>query len=219
MSIQTVDQYGSFITTGPHFSVLQCRGPVRHRQMLASSSKVICYAEHHLNSHKNRDINHGFVVTGKNIPKATERWASEYLAQVEYEFVVETKGIVRGVPGAGCVQWVTWPTPTMLLEPLFLSHDGVAEVLSTPEGREALGRCLSQSIIRTFAKGGLVGFSIGHAYRNSPTLIGDPGALFPPQDEGEPDWDEAFDTEAEVCEDAIKYATAHLGAYKPEAVT
>lgn len=206
MNQEIVDDYGSFIVKGPLFSVLECRGPVRHRQDLASQRRVICYAEQHLNSHPDGSINYAFVITGPAFPSATKTWSASYLGKVSDCFQVRDFGIRRGVPGQGCVRWVKWPTPTMLLEPLFLSHPEVAERMQLPEAREALGICLAESVIETFPAGGLVGLSVGHAFRGN----NDPGALYPQQDPDEPGWDPDFDTEAEVCTSIVAYATDHL---------
>lgn len=221
MTAQTIiDTHGSFITKGPKYSVLQCRGPVRYRQQLASERGVICYCEGHLNAfaaqfdaqgNRKPSPQYGFVVTGKNTPPKTEDWAESYLSKIGATFGIPTKGIVRGVPGQGCVQWVKWPTPTMLLEPLFMTDQEMAKRIMTGEGIDALGRCLADSIVETFPHGGLVGFSIGHAYRGN----GDKGANAPLIDDnkdGEPDyeWDESFDQEAELVEAYIDSATEML---------
>lgn len=210
MKTTTIDEAGSFITDGKKWSVLQCRGSVRNRQRLASQKHVICYAEAHLNSVPDQKVQHGFVITGENIPKATERWAESFLGKVADSFDVDTHGIMKGAQGSGCVQYVTWPTPTMLLEPLFLSHPETAELLTTGEGIDMLGRCLAESIMETFPDGGLVGLSIGHAYRGT----GDKGAKLPADLNGDgiPDWewDTSLDEEAELCEAYVKAATEIL---------
>lgn len=217
---QTVDQYGSYIAKGPKFSVLECRGPVRHRQQLASERRVICYAEGHLNAfatqrdeHGNRKPSpqYGFVITGKNVSQNAEDWAEAYLSRIAETFGVATKGIVRGVPGSGCVQWVKWPTPSMLLEPVFMTDPDMAQRIMTGEGIDALGWCLADSIIATFPHGGLVGFSKGHIHRGT----GDKGAQSPNIDDnndGVPDydWDESFDQEGELVEAYIDSAIEQL---------
>lgn len=225
MSTTIVDEFGSFVTKGQRFSVLECRGPVRHRQELAGRHRVVCYAEQHLNWAPNPETNYGFVITGASMPPKTAEWAEEYLKRVERTFGSRAKGIHRGVRGSGNVHWVRWPTPTMLLEPLFLTNLQVAERLQHAHAREELGVCLAASIAATFARG-LVGLSVGHAYRkpNTDASSGDPGALYPepPDEPEEPSvhwtkgrksyWDPDYDTEAEVCASVIEYATAHLVA-------
>jgi len=198
-----IDAYGSFITHGPRYSVLQCRGPVAHRQALASTHGVICYAEAHLNSFTNPDTQYGFVITGNNVPTKTIAWAKAYLSRIEHELHIPTKGIVRGVSGQGCVKHVRWPTPTMLLEPCFISHPNTARLLYSGLGIQALGRALAESIAECFPDGGLVGLSVGHMYRGT----GDRGARLP-RDEWS--WDPSFDDEGELCDAYVTRATEIL---------
>lgn len=226
MNPAPLDTFGSFITRGKVYSVLQCRGPISHRQELAAELKAICYAEQHLNSSTNTRVNHGFVI-GPNLSAAGRTWADLYLKAVAEAFGVNTKGVVKSGRGASLVARVPWPTPALVLEPLFLSAKpylnakgeevgvDVAEIMQTPEARELLGMCLAQSIVRAFPKGGLVALSVGHAYRlpSKGVSQGDPGALYPKQDPLEPAWDPAYDTEAEVADSAIAYATEHLVSF------
>lgn len=205
-----LDKFGSFITKGPIFSVLQCRGSVSHRQALASKQGVICYAEAHLNSHTDPKPQYAMVIAPKAMPKNAIRLAESFLEKVSKEFDIPNGGIVRGVRGSGCVQYVKWPTPSILLEPGFISNPEFAEVLQTGEGQEFLGKCLADAIIETFPGGGLVGLSIGHAYRGT----GDKGANLTGTG-----WDPAFDQEAELCEAYIDFATEYLTRHgaEPEA--
>lgn len=210
----TIDKHGSFISEGPRYSVLQCRGPVRYRQTLASDRGVICYAEAHLNASSNPKAQHGFVIAGSTTPKSTEEWADAYLSRIAETFGVKTYGVKKGIRGSGNVHWVKWPTPTMLLEPLFVSDPIMAARITSGEGLDALGRCLAGSIRATFPDGGLVGLSIGHAYRGT----GDGGANVARMDidgDGEVDEpDPAFDQEAELCEAYVDAATEILTEIK-----
>lgn len=200
---QTIDQHGSFLTEGPRYSVLQCRGPVSYRQRLASERGVICYAEAHLNSVPDPTVQHGFVITGSNVPPKTVEWATAYLARIEHELHIPTKGIVRNVPGQGCVMHVRWPTPTMLLEPCFISQPDTARLLYSGLGIRALGRALAESIVQCFPDGGIVGLSVGHMYRGT----GDRGARLPSD---EWSWDTSFDDEGELCDAYVNLATELL---------
>jgi hypothetical protein len=210
-----VDEWGSFISKGPRFSVLDCRGPVQHRQTLASKNGVICFAEQHLNWAPRPSTNHAFVITGDPTPPRTELWAAEYLSRVSLATGASSLGIRKGVQGSGNVRWVKWPTPSMLLEPLFLTNPEMAEWLQHPHAREIMGNCLADSVEATFARG-LVGLSTGHAFRKRGVGVssGDPGALYPdpPASAEEPStyWDANFDTEAEICADIIQWATLRL---------
>jgi hypothetical protein len=99
----------------------------------------------------------------------------------------------------------------MLLEPMFMTDPEMLRRITTGEGIDGLGRCLADSIVATFPHGGLVGLSIGHAYRGG----GDKGAKAPMIDDnknGEPDydWDESFDEEAELVEAYVDSATEML---------
>src|SRR5690606_30050159 len=145
-----------------------------------------------LNSFPDPTVQHGFVITGQNAPPKTEQWAGAYLRRIGSLFDVPTKGIVRGVPGQSCVMHVRWPTPTMLLEPLFLSGADIFHV--SGEGLDTvidrLGRALAESIVECFPSGGLVGLSIGHMYRGT----GDRGA----RSNRDWEWEPEFDDEGEL---------------------
>jgi hypothetical protein len=199
---EIIDDHGSFIVRGPKFSVLQCRGPVLYRQKLATERAVICYSEAHLNSFPNPDVQHGFVITGSSVPPKTVEWAGMYLRNIEHELHIPTKGIVRNVPGQGCVMHVKWPTPTMLLEPCFMSQPDTARFIYAG-GFRALGRALADSIVQCFPSGGLVGLSVGHLYRGG----GDRGARAPAD---EWSWDKSFDDEGELCDAYVNDATERL---------
>jgi hypothetical protein len=110
---QVLDEYGSFLIEGPHYSVLECRGPVSYRQQLASRHEVICYAEAHLNAWRDGTVQHGFCITGDAVPVKTVQWADAFLRRIHETFRIPVKGIVRGVAGQGCVRHGRWPTPTM----------------------------------------------------------------------------------------------------------
>jgi len=90
-----VDKCGSFVVNGPKYSVLQCRGPVSHRQRLASNMGAICYSEAHLNSVSNPKVQYGFVITGKNIPSRTEAWAKSYLRRVSDWNINKRESVLR----------------------------------------------------------------------------------------------------------------------------
>ena len=198
---ETLDQYGSFIVRGPTFSVLQPRGPVKHRQLLASRLGCICYAEAHLNSFSKPVKQHAFVIVARNPHPKTETWASAFLSNVHKTFGHQPYGLLKGGRGSGCVSWVKWSIPAMLLEPGFISEAEFARILATGEGADAMGKCLADSITATF-ESGLVALSIGHAYRGS----GDKGAFVKMRE----DFDPSYDQEAELCESYVIAATEYL---------
>lgn len=196
---EVVDCFGSFIRRGPCFSVLQPRGPLRHRQELATQLRCVCYAEAHLNSFSKPVVQHAFVITSKTPHHLTEVWASRFLENVREAFGHKSYGVLRGGKGSGNVSHVHWRIPAMLLEPGFISEPEFVRILSTGEGLDQMGKCLADSVASTFDRG-LVALSIGHAYRGS----GDMGAFAAIRE------DPAFDQEAELCEGYVVAATDHL---------
>lgn len=204
-----LDSYGSYRVDGPRFSVIELRGPIRHRQELASKHAVHAYFEQHLNATTIKPSpNYGFVIVPQSAPKQAERLARSYLASVSKKFQVQNHGIVKGGRGSGNLLRVAWPIPALLLEPLFYSHDDTAEWLQTPQGREDLASCIVDACKAEF-KRGLFGLSAGHAWKNG-KLYDDPGALAPKQDASEPDWDPKFDTEGELNAEIVRLAVELL---------
>lgn len=198
---QVLDDYGSYIVRGPKYAVLECRGPVRYRQQLASVHGVGIYFEAHMNATANRSTQqHGFCVTGQNPPPGTFEFAHAVLRRVEYKFGVRNAGLLRGAVGAGNVQWVKWPTPTLLLEPMFVSDPAMAERLALGGGAlDDLATCIMEAVTERFPQGALVGVSKGHLYRGNGDT-GAPVAQFDADGDGDMDLDPKFDTEGELVE-------------------
>lgn len=197
----TIDRYGSYIEHGPIYSVLECRGPVRYRQELASARGVICYFEAHLNASSNPDIRqHGFCIAGDPIPPGTDKWCNAFMTRVAGTFDLRNAGLLKGGPGSGNVKWLKWPTPSMLLEPMFVSDPVMAEMLASGGGcLDDLAKCLVDSVVECFPKGGLIGASKGHIHRGTGDM-GAPVALFDSDGDGDTDLDPKFDTEGELVE-------------------
>lgn len=204
----TIDDHGSFVIEGPRFQAVQLRGPVRYRQEKANELGVRCYAEAHLNSFSRADVNYSMAIAAHEF---CATWGRDYTRRVAREFDIRDGGcVVTKGRGSGLVASIRWPAPGLVLEPGFLSHPEFAFRATTGEGIDALGRCLADSIVDGFGSG-LIGFSIGHAYRGT----GDMGAPVHPEFGEDPE----FDQEAEVAEAYIVAATEYLTSYEPEPIT
>jgi hypothetical protein len=57
--------------------------------------------------------------------------------------------------------------PAILLEPLFASNPQHADWIRSEAGQMRLAQVLSDSLQRFFQNGGLIGFSVGHKYKDS----------------------------------------------------
>src|SRR5690606_12479362 len=97
-----------------------------------------------------------------------------------------------------------WKVPAFLAEPAFLSHPDFAAFVKTGEGTEAMARLLADAFAFWFPRGGLVGLSVGHAYRGN----NDPGA--PAYRDPEGVEDPAYDDEAEIADGIVNLATELL---------
>jgi hypothetical protein len=98
-----------------------------------------------------------------------------------------------------------WRCPAFLAEPAFLSNPEFSRFVRTGEGTEAVARCLASTIAYWFPHGGLVGLSVGHAYRGNR----DPGAPANRQEGAE---NPAYDDEAEIADGIVNLATELLVA-------
>lgn len=198
---QVIDTHGSYIERGTKYSVLECRGPVRYRQQLASERGVDCHFDAHLNATSNPNVKqHGFCITGKSPPPGTFELAHAFLRRVEYTFGVRNAGLIKGGPGSGNVHWVKWPTPTLLLEPMFVSDPDMAQRLAAGGGAlDDLATCLVDAVTERFPGGCLIGISKGHLYRGNGDT-GAPVAGFDSDGDGDMDLDPKFDTEGELVE-------------------
>jgi N-acetylmuramoyl-L-alanine amidase len=233
---EVLDQYGSHLLRGKRYDVLMARGPVfgptYYRQELANKRNVVCYAEGHLNAldttprrnvdelgrdlgvapgelervARNRAVNYAMAIVPEGARQVADPWAYCYLKHVVSTFGHRGLGQVqRGGRGSALVRRVF--APAIVLEPGFISNPEFRARISTGEGLDALGKCLADSIRELFPEGGLVGLSIGHAYRDGRTLTaGDPGAVVSKKDDPDP----AFDTEAELVEAYITAASEYL---------
>lgn len=197
---ETVDANGSYIAKGPRFSVLGARGNLWHRQVLANQSGCVCYVEQHLNASLDKRICYAMALLPHNASAVTQAWAKRYTALVAETFRIPDRGIVMG-PERGGYNIRFTRMPTMLVEPGFISHEPFADQARTGEGLDALARCLVTSVSEYFP-GGLVGLSVGHAYRGKP----DPGAPVAQTDILDP----AFDSETELNDAIINAAEEML---------
>jgi hypothetical protein len=168
MTTEVIDSHGSFIVRGPRYSVLQCRGPVSHRQQLARRSGCRAYVEQHLNAAGSVSPNYSTAIVGPGCERS-RAMAREYTRLCAAEFRIRDGGVLVGHRGFGNV--ANAGCPHFLAEPGFVSNPEFAGIARTGEGIDAMARCLAQAI-RTHIPGGLVGLSVGHKYRETP----DPGA-------------------------------------------
>jgi hypothetical protein len=194
------DPSGSLLVQGGRYSVWRARGSTYARQLGANRAPCICYVEQHLNAATSPDVNYALALISGHASAKTESWAQSYTARVAAEFGIRNGGVVKNPPrGAYNLRFAA--APAMLVEPGFISHPEFAARVQTGEGLDALARCLVESIREAFPQGGIVGLSVGHAYRGKL----DPGALV----RGE-DLDPAFDTEAELNDQIIQLAEGML---------
>ena len=147
------------------------KGDYRQRQEQANADQCIGYVEQHFNSSDDPGAGYSMVVVGSNASQTSKNWGRWYAAAVAREFdgsVGGDKGIlVGGYNGRGDANLRFTDMPAILLEPLFCSNPSQAAVIKSPEGQERLARILCDSIQRFFQKGGTLGFSVGHKYKNS----------------------------------------------------
>lgn len=204
--IETLDAYGSTLTRGKHYHVLDARGPVfgptYYRQMLANEQNVICYAEGHVNASASPAAKYAFCVAAPTAGQKTLEWGDAFLRRSCAAFDLPNHGVIKGGVGSGNVSRVR--APALLLEPGFLTYRPFLDALLTGEGIDAMGRALAESIRECFPGGGVVGLSVGHMYRGN----GDKGAPAPHVE------DPAWDQEAEIAEAYLKSAAQFLLSYE-----
>lgn len=196
---QTIDQHGSFVTEGPRYSVLQCRGPVSHRQQLARRSGCRAYVEQHLNAAGSVSPNYSTAIVGPGCERS-RAMAREYTRLCAAEFRIRDGGVLVGHRGFGNV--ANAGCPHFLAEPGFVSNPEFAAIARTGEGIDAMARCLVAALVQHVPEG-LIGLSVGHKYREKP----DPGApvYVPP---GEPR--DGYLWEADIADAIVTAATELL---------
>lgn len=199
--MKPIDQHSSFITGGPRYSVLQCRGPVSYRQQLARSRDCVAYAEEHLNAAGSVTPNYSMAIIGPGCERS-RAMAREYTRLCAQEFRIRDGGVLVGHRGHGNV--ANAGCPHFLAEPGFVSNPEFAGIARTGEGIDAMARCLVAAL-RLHVPAGLIGLSVGHKYRERP----DPGApvYVPP---GAPR--DGFLWEADIADAIVTAATEMLVA-------
>lgn len=193
---------GSFVVRGKRFDVLNARGTIGGRQDLATKLGVIGYVEQHLNANRSPKPNYASAHVA---PRATRHEKSVDFAAVYTAACAK----VLGIPNSGVIEAPSncarmWKVPAFLAEPAFLSNPDFAAFVKTGEGTETMARLLANAFAFWFPGGGLVGLSVGHAYRGN----NDPGAPAYRDPEGEED--PAYDDEAEIADGIVNLATELL---------
>jgi hypothetical protein len=159
-------KHGSLIMHGKRFDVHQLRGPVfgptYYRQLRANERGAVCYVEGHLNASPNTQANYAECILAPTAGDKTKLWARDFLTRLSIAADIRGIGFRQDGRGTGNISRVR--APAMLLEPGFASNPHWAAFCRTGEGADCIGRVLAQSIVEHFS-GGIVAFSVGHAYR------------------------------------------------------
>jgi hypothetical protein len=176
------------------------KGDYRGRQQQANNDGAKAYVEHHFNSFS-ATSNYTVVITGSNASSTSKSWGRWYAQAISREFTVPIGGDegikVGGFDNRGDHNLKhTW-MPAILLEPLFASNPQHAAWIRSDAGQTRLARILSESIQRFFPLGGVIGFSVGHKYKDTN-----------PRDRGAPV--HGGGTEADYAEKVLKNAKALL---------
>ncbi len=153
------------------YTVRFYKGDYLARQQKANEDECTAYVEHHFNSSPSATAGYSLVVTGYNASQTSRNWGRWYSAAVAREFDIPLGGdegiVVGGYSGQGDFNLKHTKMPAILLEPLFASNPRHTEWIRSKQGQERLARVLCESIHRFFQDGGLIGFSVGHKYKES----------------------------------------------------
>lgn len=153
------------------YTVKFYKGDYTPRQLAANKDEAICYIEHHFNSTSKKvqtTADYAMCIVGRNASQTSIKWAKLYskLIDKEFEEIIRVGGVdgvlVGGWNGRGDGNVRKTAMPAILVEPMFCNDPDHATVMKTVSGQERLAQCLVDSIKKTFPKGGLVAFSIGH---------------------------------------------------------
>ncbi len=146
------------------------KGDYRTRQKKANNDRCKAYVEHHFNSSSSPSAQYTCVIVGSNASQTSKNWGKWYANAVANEFGVPLykEGIVvGGFNGRGDANVRHTNMPAILVEPLFASNPQHADWIRSEEGQARLARILTESIQRFFPDGGIIGFSVGHKYKES----------------------------------------------------
>jgi len=150
------------------------KGSYRERQENANQDEVVLYIEQHLNASTNKKANYAIAITGYNASDESKLIGEEYVSNCVKEFndlnlkVGGKNGIVvGGYNGRGNGNVYFTNMPAILIEPLFCSTPEHAEMIRSEKGQSRLAKVLVKTIIDFYPDGGLIGFSVGHKYKNS----------------------------------------------------
>lgn len=155
------------------------RGEYIDRQRAANRDRAVAYVEHHFNAASNPRADYAVVIVGSNASQTSRNWGRWYARAIANQFGTRVGGdqgiLVGGWNGRGDGNVRHTAMPAVLLEPLFASNPGQAEIIRSDSGQAALARILMESIQRFFPRGGLIAFSVGHKYKvRSPNDRGAP---------------------------------------------
>lgn len=153
------------------YTVRFYKGDYVERQRQANADGCVAYVEHHFNSSSSADAGYALVVVGSNASQTSKNWGRWYANAVAREFGIKLGGDdgikVGGFDGRGDANLRHTTMPALLLEPLFASNPKHADWIRGNDGQERLARILCESAQRFFQSGGLIGFSVGHKYKES----------------------------------------------------
>lgn len=140
------------------------------RQMAANKDKAIAYFEQHFNSATSPSARYSSVVVANNCSQTSLDWAKNYLVILSEQMGINPPNgggiLVGGYQGRGNFNLKFTDMPAILGEPCFVSNPEQAELVKSEEGRQGLAQVLADSIKMTFPDGGLIGFSVGHKYKD-----------------------------------------------------
>lgn len=195
------DAAGSFIVRGKRFDVLNARGTIAARQDLANRQGVICFVEQHLNASTSPTPWYSCAFYAENRHPKTTEFARLYVETCSRILLTPNGG--HRVGPSNCARM--YRVPAFLAEPGFISNPEFSRFVRTGGGAETVARCLVETIEKMFPNGGLVGLSVGHAYRGN----NDPGAPAYTDEESE---DPTYNDEAEIADGIVNLATELLVA-------
>jgi hypothetical protein len=147
------------------------KGDLLARQTQANRDGCVAYIEHHFNSSENAAANYAVALTGSNASQTSRNWGRWYAQAVAREFGIPVGGDqgikVGGYDGRGDFNLRFTSMPAILLEPLFASNPMHADWIRSETGQMRMAQILCDSVQRFFQQGGLIGFSVGHKYKET----------------------------------------------------
>ena len=146
------------------------KGDYRKRQIKANKDKCILYIEHHFNSSPDPNPNYCVTIVGRNASKKSKAFGIAYCKYLSALLDIPIGGgngiMIGGYSGKGDYNLKFTNMPAVLLEPLFVSNPKQAQLAKSENGQVLLAQVLADNIKEFFPDGGLIGFSVGHKYKD-----------------------------------------------------